>query len=151
MKFLVGLIFILSVCFGAFSQSTEQAKNQSSPPIIIYKHAKSRHKQLKAEVLNKIINPLICRCKTPIDEIIVDFCPEILGEKEGERGCQNEAKGELTISITVNRWDGSSGVAWIEINKEGGIDKYEYLSIFQADIIWCPPNKDCASKDKQER
>jgi hypothetical protein len=150
MKFSLALMRLLTICFGAYSQSTEQAKKQP-PPKIIYKHAKSRHKQLKAEVLNKIINPLLCECKVPIEEIIVDFCPEILGEKEGERGCQNENRGELTISITVNRWDGASSVVWIERNKEGGIDKYEYIKIFEGDDRGCIPNKGCAGEDKQER
>jgi len=150
MKFSLAFMLILLIFFGAYSQTTEQEKKQS-PPTIVYRHAKSRHKQLKAEVFNKVISPLLCECKTPIEEIIVDFCPEILGMKEGERGCQNEDKGELTISVTVNRWDGASSVVWIERNKEGGINKYEYMRIFEDDDRGCIPNKDCASGDKQKR
>jgi hypothetical protein len=150
MNFPLVLILILSACFGAHSQTTGQAKKQP-PPKIVYRHAKSRHKQLKAEVFNKVISPLLCECKTPIEEIIVDFCPEILGMKEGERGCQNEDKGELTISVTVNRWDGASSVVWIERGRGGGIGQYEYLRIFEGDDRGCIPNKGCASEGKRER
>lgn len=150
MKILPVITLLFAFYFSGYSQSTEQSKKPPLPKII-YKNAKSRHKQLKSKVLNKIIYPLLCECKVPIEDITVDFCPEILGDNEGERGCKDEDKGELTISVTVNRVDGASSVVFIERNKEGSFDKYEFLRIFSGDNRGCIPNKDCASENKQER
>ena len=147
MKVLSATVLMFALCAGAYSQSREQAKRLPLPKVT-YRHAKSRHKQLKAEVLNKIINPLLCECKVPIEEIIVDFCPEIIGPKDGERGCQNEAQGELTINVIVNRTDGASSFVFFDVNKEGSFDKYDYLKIFAGDNRVCIPDKDCASTDK---
>ena len=138
MKALLAIVLLLFSVFGAYSQSKEQIKKPH--PKITYKHAKSRHKQLKAEVLNKIINPVLCESVIPVSDITVDFCPEILGPEE-ERGCKNEANGELTISITINWEDGSSGVRWIEINKEETFDKDVYLGFLRG-----MPRRMCAGR-----
>ncbi len=154
MKILLALILAFCASSVSYSQTTEQMKN-FRPPKIIFKNVKPRHKRLKAEALNKIVYPLICESDEPIEEIIVDFCPEILGLKQGERGCDNEAQGKLTFSITVNGFptensDGSSSVMWIERNKSGSFDRNEYLRFSAARRGSRPPKEGCASKDTQK-
>jgi hypothetical protein len=139
MKLIAATLLVLTAFFGAYSRTPGQAKKPS--PKVVFKNVKSRHKQMRAEVIDKIINRLLCESAEPVSDITVDFSPEILGPEE-ERGRKNEAKGELTISVTVNWEDGSSGVAWIEINKEGSLDN-AYLSLMHN-----MPKKECEGRGK---
>ncbi len=155
MKLLFALILAFCASSVSYSQTTEQT-NKSRPPKITFKNVKARHKRLKAEALNKIVYPLICESDEPIEEIIIDFCPKILGLKEDERGCDNEAQGKLTISITVNGFptensDGSSGVMWIERNKDGSFDRNEYLRFSATRRGSHAPKEGCASKETQKK
>ena len=126
---------------------TSEVHQGTYRPKITYKHATSRHKTLKAVVHKTIVDPIICDSDKPIEEIVVDFCPKILGLIEGERGCDHEAQGKLTISITVNRFDGASAVIWIDRNPDGSFDRDTYLKIFDAERAGRPPKTGCAPRD----
>jgi len=120
MKLVAATLIVLSAFFGTVARAPGEAR-KPRPPKVTYRTFKSRHKRLRAEVSDRIVNRLLCESAEPVSDITVDFCPEILGPGE-ERGCKNEAGGELTISVTVNWEGGSSGVAWIVVNKEGSLD-----------------------------
>lgn len=150
MKLLLALILAIFASSVSYSQTTGQM-NKSRPPRMIFKNLKPKHKRLKVEALNKIVYPLICESGEPIEEIIVDFCPEILGLKKGERGCDNEARGKLIISITVNGFptensDGSSSVMWIERDKDGNFGKNEYLRFSAIRRGGRAPKEGCTSQ-----
>src|ERR1700732_5224470 len=86
----------------SFSPSAPQTAGRGQVPHlpkISYKHSKSRHKELKAEIVKTIINPLLCDSDKPIEEIIIDYCPEVFGMESTELGCAHESEGKLTISI----------------------------------------------------
>jgi hypothetical protein len=115
-------------------------------PKISFKHAKARHKELKTEIVRTIIKPLLCDSAKPIEEIIIDFCPEVFGMESNELGCAHEFEGKLTISITVNRFDGASAVAWVDRNSKGSFDHDIYLKIFAPERGDTPPKTGCAPK-----
>ena len=130
MKSLIIFITILGLFSISYSQSTKPIKQ----PRIVYKNAKTRHKHLKIEILNKIIKPILRESREPIEEIVVDLCPEIFGYNKLKNGCNLESKGKLTISVTVNGFptentDGFSLFAWIKRNNDGSFGKDEYLRL----------------------
>jgi hypothetical protein len=142
MRLIAATLLVLSALTGTFSQKPVKA-TKTAPPKIVYTNAKARHKQLRTEVLNRIIKPLLCESEVPVSDITVDFCPEMLGSEE-KRGCQNEAKGELTISVTVNWEDGSSGVRWIDIKQDGAFEKDADLGFLSG-----MPRKTCVGRDNK--
>jgi len=156
MKILFVVILVFCASFVSYSQTTEKMK-QISPPKIIFKNVKAKHKRLKAEALDKIVYPLICESDKPIEEIIIDFCPKILGLKEGERGCDSEAQGKLIISVTANGFPTEnadvsfSSVRWIKRNTDGSFDRNEYLKFSEVERGNRAPKEGCMSKKTEKR
>jgi hypothetical protein len=121
---LLALISVFNVVL--FSQASQKNKK----PQIVFGNRKYGNKQLRAEILKMIIEPLLKEASEPIQEISIDFCPEDTARKVIGRGCGNQSEREIIIVVngfpTVNADTAFSIYVRIEVNKDGSFAKDEY-------------------------
>lgn len=134
---------------GAVEYVTPDKLKKFPVPTLIYVRDKPEHEALKKEINEKIIYPMLCESAAPIATIIIDFCPEIIVTgADDERGCQDEAEGKLTFAVKIRHQDGLGFQAFIQWDKETGIDEDTYLMLFQDGYDEYVPKRNCKNGNK---